>query len=221
MSNEVDLLAFEKQLYEQGFTCIAGVDEVGRGPLAGPVVAAAVILPSDVITLRAQLVGVNDSKKLTAKKRALYYEQILETAVAIGIGEASVTEIDEINILQATKLAMKRAIADLNIQAEYLLIDHLTLDLDIPQAGIVKGDAKSLSIASASIVAKVMRDKLMQELGEKYPTYGFEKNAGYGTKVHREALAMHGYIEDVHRKSFEPIKTMVTNEEQVRQGKLF
>jgi len=218
MSNEVDLLAFEKNLYEQGMTRVAGVDEVGRGPLAGPVVAAAVILPSDLLILNSRLEGVNDSKKLPAKKRALYYERILETAVAVGIGEASVAEIDEINILQATKLAMKRAIESLGVIPEYLLIDHLTLDVAVPQQGIIKGDALSLSIAAASIVAKEVRDEMMRELGALYPDYGFERNAGYGTKVHREALARYGYIEGVHRKSFEPIKSMVVDG---KQGRLF
>jgi len=210
--DDIDLLTYEKELHKQGIKFIAGVDEVGRGPLAGPVVAAAVILPQGV-----QLEGVNDSKKLNAKKRALYYEQILEVAIAIGVGEASVAEIDDINILQATKLAMKRAIANLDVSPEYLLIDHLTLDTDIPQQGIVKGDAKSLSIAAASIVAKEVRDKLMQELGMRHPAYGFERNAGYGTLIHREALVEQGYIEGIHRLSFEPIKSMVAN----RQGKLF
>lgn len=207
MSNEIDLLEFEKDLYKKDIRLIAGVDEVGRGPLAGPVVAAAVILPK-----MAKLAGVNDSKKLNAKKRAVLYERILETAVAIGIGSASVAEIDDVNILQATKLAMRRAIDDLDVVPEYLLIDYLTLDEDVPQSGIVKGDARSLSIAAASIVAKEVRDKLMRELGSEYPSYGFEKNAGYGTKVHREALKVYGYIEGVHRKSFEPIKSMITIE---------
>lgn len=213
MSDNLDLLAYEKALYKDGVKLIAGVDEVGRGPLAGPVVAAAVILPKG-----AQLPGVNDSKKLTAKKRALFYEQILAVASAVGVGMASVAEIDDVNILQATKLAMKRAIGALELTPEHLLIDHLTLDLEVPQQGIVKGDAKSLSIAAASIVAKETRDRMMQALGILYPAYGFEKNAGYGTKVHRAALAEHGYIEDVHRKSFEPVKSMVANG---KQGRLF
>ena len=211
--NDIDLLAFEKELYEQGIKLIAGVDEVGRGPLAGPVVAAAVILPKN-----AGLVGVNDSKKLSSQKRALYYKQILEIATSVGVGEASVAEIDEINILQATKLAMKRAIDHLDVVPEYLLIDHLTLELAIPQTGIVGGDAKSLSIAAASIVAKEVRDRTMKELAEIYPAYGFERNVGYGTKGHREALEAYGYIEGVHRKSFEPIKSMVAHS---RQGSLF
>jgi len=213
MNSDVDLLAFEKELYKQNIKQIAGVDEVGRGPLAGPVVAAAVIFPKN-----ANLAGVNDSKKLTAKKRALYYHQILETATSVGIGEASVEEIDKLNILQATKLAMRRAISNLNIVPEYLLIDYLTLDIDIPQTGIVKGDAKSLSIAAASIVAKEVRDGMMKELSGLYPAYGFDKNVGYATKLHREALQEVGYIDGVHRKSFEPIKSMVAHN---KQGSLF
>ena len=214
---ETDLLEYEKKLYEQGITLIAGVDEVGRGPLAGPVVAAAVILPNDEKLLKV-LSGVNDSKKLTAKKRAAFYSLIMMTAFSVGVGSASVAEIDEINILQATKLAMKRAIDKLSVTPKYLLIDHLTLDLEIPQQGITKGDSKSLSIAAASIVAKEIRDNLMKELGDKYHGYGFKKNAGYGTKVHREALNSLGYIEGVHRKSFEPVRSML---ETQKQGSLF
>jgi len=212
MSNK-DLLDYERAAYDQGFAAIAGVDEVGRGPLAGPVVAAAVILPKNV-----QLEGVTDSKKLSAKKRAYYYDLILEQAVSVGVGEASVAEIDAINILQATKLAMKRAIKNLDIAPDYLLVDHLTLDLPLPQEGIVKGDANSLSIAAASIVAKQIRDHLMKELHQLHPAYGFEKNAGYGTTVHRQALLEYGYVEGIHRKTFQPIKGMVA---AGKQGKLF
>jgi len=202
-----DLLDYERDLWEQGYAFLAGVDEVGRGPLAGPVVAAAVILPRDV-----QLEGVTDSKKLSAKKRATYYALIMEQALAVGIGEASVAEIDEINILQATKLAMKRAIENLAVKPDYLLIDHLTLDVDLPQQGITKGDANSLSIAAASIVAKQMRDQMMQDLHQRYPAYAFDKNAGYGTKAHRAALLEHGYMKGIHRQTFEPIKSMVAKE---------
>lgn len=203
-----DLLVFERELHEQGIELIAGVDEVGRGPLAGPVVAAAVILPRDEKLLKA-LSGVNDSKKISAKKRAAYYQLIMTTAVTVGVGIASVSEIDELNILNATKLAMKRAISELTVDPKYLLIDFLTLDTKTPQLGIVKGDSKSLSIAAASIVAKEVRDQLMARLGEDYPVYDFAKNAGYGTRKHKEALAECGYIEGIHRKSFEPIKSMV------------
>ena len=211
MSETIDLLAYEKALYEKGIQFIAGVDEVGRGPLAGPVVAAAVILP-----LNTQLEGVNDSKKLSAKKRALYHRHILDIATAVGIGEASVSEIDALNILQATKLAMKRAIAALDVEPEYLLIDHLTLDIALPQMGITKGDSKSLSIAAASIVAKEVRDQMMRELAQVYPAYGFEQNAGYGTKAHLAALEAHGYIEGVHRQSFEPVKRVVAHRKERR-----
>ena len=206
-----DLLTFERELYEQGIELIAGVDEVGRGPLAGPVVAAAVILPRDEKLLKA-LSGVNDSKKISAKKRAAYYQLIMTTAVTVGVGMASVSEIDELNILNATKLAMKRAISELTVEPIYLLIDFLTLDTKTPQLGIVKGDSKSLSIAAASIVAKEVRDQLMAKLGTDYPAYYFEKNAGYGTPKHKEAIAEFGYIEGIHRKSFEPIKSMVASE---------
>ena len=216
MNSQDDLLQYERDLYEQGIELIAGVDEVGRGPLAGPVVAAAVILPRDVKLIRA-LNGVNDSKKLTPKKRAAYYQLILTTAMSVGVGLATVAEIDELNILNATKLAMQRAISELNMEPKYLLIDYLTLDTKTPQLGIVKGDAKSLSIAAASIVAKEVRDQLMTKLGEDYPAYGFEKNAGYGTKQHKTALDEFGYIEGIHRKSFEPVKSMVAEQ---RQGSL-
>ena len=212
------LIKFEKKLYKQNIELIAGIDEVGRGSLGGPVVAAAVILPKHTLFEHAKLEGVNDSKKLSAKKRALYYKQVLEIAVSIGLGVASVAEIDSVNILQATKLAMKRAIDDLDVVPEYLLIDHLMLDLELPQRGIVKGDEKSLSIAAASIVAKEVRDKMMQEMGKKYPAYGFESNVGYATLAHREALIEYGYIEGVHRKSFEPIKSMIVDN---KQGILF
>ncbi|MCL1991056.1 MAG: ribonuclease HII [Defluviitaleaceae bacterium] len=204
MNHDACLLTYEKALYHQGVNVIAGVDEVGRGPLAGPVVAAAVVLPQHVT-----LDGVTDSKKLSAKKRALYAKQIMEVATSVSMGVATVGEIDDINILQATKLAMKRAIDGLEVVPEHLLIDYLTLEVDIPQTGIVKGDAKSLSIAAASIVAKVARDQMMVELSKQYPVYGFEKNAGYGTNMHRSALNRHGYIEGVHRTSFEPIKSMI------------
>ena len=205
-----DLLVYEKQLYDQGFRLVAGVDEVGRGPLAGPVMAAAVILPKDV----SQLEGVTDSKTLSAKKRALYYDRILEVALAVSVAEASVAEIDAVNILQATKLAMMRAIKNLDVKPDHLLIDHLTLEVNLPQLGIVKGDASSLSIAAASIVAKQTRDQRMQELHQHYPAYGFDKNAGYGTVAHRAALQDHGYIEGVHRQSFQPIKGMIAAKKQ-------
>lgn len=200
-----EMSQLEKALYDKGITFVAGVDEVGRGPLAGPVVAAAVVLPKDFAVL-----GINDSKKVTEKKREELFPIIKEKAVAYGIGIADEKIIDEINILEATKLAMKIAIEELNKSLEekfqhgieHILIDALTLeDIDIPQTGIVKGDAKSVSIASASILAKVTRDHMMIEYGEKYPGYAFESNKGYGTKAHYEGLENKGVC-PIHRMSF-------------------
>lgn len=200
-----EMSQLEKELYGNGVTFVAGVDEVGRGPLAGPVVAAAVVLPKDFDVL-----GINDSKKVTEKKREELFPIIKEKAVAYGIGIADEKIIDEINILEATKLAMKIAIEELNKSLEekfqrgieHILIDALTLDdIDIPQTGIVKGDAKSVSIASASILAKVTRDHIMIEYGEKYPGYAFESNKGYGTKAHYEGLENKGVC-PIHRMSF-------------------
>ncbi|MEF2920745.1 MAG: ribonuclease HII [Acutalibacteraceae bacterium] len=188
---------YENQLTEKGFNHICGVDEAGRGPLAGPVCAAAVILqPNDIIE------GVNDSKKLTEKKRELLFEVIKERAVSWSIAFAIVEEIEELNILNATMLAMKRAVEGLNIPADYAIIDgNKTPNLDIPCESIVKGDANSMSIAAASILAKVSRDRLLLDYAQQYPQYGFEKHKGYGTKLHREALKEYGAC-PVHRMSF-------------------
>lgn len=188
---------YENQLTEKGFNHICGVDEAGRGPLAGPVCAAAVILqPNDIIE------GVNDSKKLTEKKRELLFEVIKERAVSWSIAFATVEEIEELNILNATMLAMKRAVEGLNIPADYAIIDgNKTPNLDIPCESIVKGDANSMSIAAASILAKVSRDRLLLDYAQQYPQYGFEKHKGYGTKLHREALKEYGAC-PVHRMSF-------------------
>ncbi|RJS62169.1 ribonuclease HII [Bacillus sp. PK3_68] len=192
-------LTFEKQLIEKGVTYIAGIDEVGRGPLAGPVVAAAVVLPEDL-----ELVGINDSKKISRMKRDYFYEELIEKAdVGIGIVEAS--EIDEINIYEATKKAMKVAVAGLSRVPEHLLIDAMTLSLPIPQTSIIKGDATSVSIAAASIVAKVTRDRLMCDYALVYPQYGFERNMGYGTAEHLKGLNSSGPCE-IHRRSFSPVK---------------
>ena len=188
---------FENRLYLSGCTTIAGVDEVGRGPLAGPVVAAAVILPRDYILLEA-----NDSKKLTEKKRKelLYYIQ--KDALAIGIGVVNQETIDEINILNAAKLAMKKAVKGLPTKPEHVLVDAINIDnLGINQTGIIKGDEKCLSIAAASIVAKVKRDHFMIEQHEIYPQYDFINNKGYGTEKHYEGLRKHGLC-PLHRKSF-------------------
>lgn len=192
-----EMKEIENQLYAQGIKYIAGVDEVGRGPLAGPVVAAAVILPIDF-----NIPGIDDSKKISEKKREELFNIIKEKAVAYGIGIVDNVKIDEINILEATKYAMKQAIEALEPKAEYILIDALTLkDVDIPQQGIIKGDSLSLSIAAASIIAKVTRDRMMIEFHEKLPQYSFHKNKGYGTKAHYEGILSHG-ISYLHRKSF-------------------
>ena len=193
----VEMKKYEDALHAQGVQYVAGVDEVGRGPLAGPVVTAAVILPADFDVL-----GVDDSKKLSEKKREELFEIIKEKAICYAIGMADEKRIDEINILEATKEAMGKAIRSLEIQPEHILIDALTLkDVDIPQTGIVKGDATSVSIAAASILAKVTRDRMMVEYEETYPGYGFAKNKGYGTIAHYEGLDQYG-ITPIHRRSF-------------------
>ena len=186
----------EQELHRQGYVNVAGVDEVGRGPLAGPVVAAAVILPHDFDVL-----GIDDSKKLSEKRREELYEVITEKAVAWGIGMADHETIDEINSLQAAKLAMKRALAELE-DVDYITFDAMKIeDIDIPQESVIKGDSKILAIAAASIVAKVTRDRMMTEYAKQYPGYGFEKNKGYGTKAHYEGISEHG-ICPIHRRSF-------------------
>ena len=197
------MLEFENELYNKGIKYIAGIDEVGRGPLVGPVVTAAVILPKDFYDER-----INDSKKLTEKKRELLYDVIMENALSVGVGMSSAEVIDEINILEATKKAMLEAIDNLSIKPEHLLIDAVKLDTTIPQTSIIKGDAKSLSIASASIIAKVTRDRMLVELDKLHPEYDFKHNKGYGTKKHIEALYKYGALSE-HRKSFEPVKSII------------
>ena len=187
----------EAELHNKGYKYIAGVDEVGRGPLAGTVVAAAVILPEDF-----DVPGVDDSKKLSEKRREELFDIITERAVAYGIGMADHSIIDEINILQATKLAMKEAISSLQQQPDYILFDAMRIDdLEIPQESVIKGDAKVLAVAAASIVAKVTRDRMMAEYSAEYPGYAFEKNKGYGTKAHYEGLREHGMC-PIHRRTF-------------------
>ena len=193
------MLDYEKDLYGKGINFIAGIDEVGRGPLVGPVVAAAVILPEGFYNK-----DINDSKKLSEKKRNELYEVIKNNAISIGIGIVSNKRIDEINIYEATKEAMLLAVNDLSVIPEYLLIDAMKLDLSIPSISIIKGDAKSESIAAASIIAKVTRDNMMYELDKKYPMYGFASNKGYGTKKHIESIKKYGIISE-HRKSFKPV----------------
>ena len=198
-----NMLSYEKELYKQGMTLIAGVDEVGRGPLAGPVVATAVILPKD-----CKIRGLNDSKKIPKKKHLEIYQAVQDQALAIGIGIMDNHIIDQVNIYEATKLAMKEAISQLSPQPEHLLIDAMQLDLPISQTAIIKGDANSLSIAAASIVAKVTRDSLMKDYDDQYPGYDFTANAGYGTAKHLEGLEKLG-VTPIHRTSFEPIKSLV------------
>lgn len=193
----MDWLLYENLIYDNGFGNVCGVDEAGRGPLAGPVCAAAVILPQGLI-----IDGANDSKKLSEKKREKLYDVIIEKATAYCVAWASVEEIEEINILNAAMLAMKRAIEGLQIPAEYAIIDgNKTPDISIPCQSIVGGDAKSMSIACASILAKVSRDRLLVKLAEQYPEYGFEKHKGYGTKLHTEAIRKYGPC-PIHRMSF-------------------
>ena len=199
------MLRYEKELYVQGINLIAGVDEVGRGPLAGPVVAAAVILPQN-----CKIKGLNDSKKIPKKKHEEIFQAVKDNALAIGIGIVDNHVIDQVNIYEATKLAMKEAISQLEPQPEHLLIDAMTLDLPISQTSIIKGDANSLSIAAASIVAKVTRDKIMANYDEEFPGYDFAQNAGYGTAKHLEGIEKHG-VTPIHRTSFEPIKTLVAS----------
>ena len=194
---------FENELYESGIKYIAGIDEVGRGPLVGPVVTAAVILPKDFYDER-----INDSKKLTEKKRELLYDVIMENAVSVGIGISSEDVIDDINIHEATKKAMIEAVNNLSVKPEHLLIDAVKLNVDIPQTSIIKGDAKSESIAAASIIAKVTRDRMMIELDKEHPEYDFKHNKGYGTKKHIDAIEKYGILKE-HRKTFAPCNKYV------------
>ena len=195
--SEITMWEIEDFHFENGIKLICGVDEAGRGPLAGPVCAAAVILPP-----HAHIPGLNDSKKLTDKKRRELYPVIMEQAVAYGIGFASHEEIDEINILQATYLAMERAIAKLSVRPELALIDgNRAKDFGVPVKTVIKGDSLSASIAAASILAKVTRDDLMLEAAKEYPQYAFDVHKGYGTKAHYEALAAYG-PSPIHRMSF-------------------
>lgn len=195
-----DLYKYEKELYKTGIEYIAGVDEVGRGPLVGPVVTACVILPKDF-----RLEGLTDSKKLSEKKREVFYDYIMEHAISVSIGMMSEKIIDEVNIYQATKLAMYEAIDHSKVKPDHILIDAMKLEkLEIPSTSIIKGDAKSISIAAASVIAKVTRDRMMIELDKKYPAYGFAKHKGYPTKAHIEAIEKNGIIKE-HRKTFKPV----------------
>ena len=200
-----DLHKYERELNIIGINYIAGIDEVGRGPLVGPVVCACVVLPVDF-----ELVGLTDSKKLTPKKRDLFYDIIKEYALGIGIGVIDETRIDEINIYQATKEAMILAFNNVDCKIEHVLIDAMPLDIPVPSTSIIKGDSKSITIAAASVIAKVTRDRMMVELDERYPMYGFKRHKGYPTKEHIEALNKYGII-DEHRKSYGPVRDVINN----------
>lgn len=201
----MDLYAYERELYQQGKRYIGGVDEVGRGPLVGPVVTACVVLPQDFV-----LEGLTDSKKLSEKKRDLFYDYIIEHCIAYGIGIVEASEIDEINIYEASRKAMIEAIKKVQeqIPLEHVLVDAVPLSIDIETTSIIKGDAKSISIAAASVVAKVTRDRMMYELDKLHPEYGFRNHKGYPTKQHIEAIHKYG-IFDGYRLSYGPVKEIM------------
>ena len=190
---------YENELYEKGINLVGGIDEVGRGPLIGPVVTACVILPKDYI-----LEGLTDSKKLSVKKREKFYDILMKDAISIGIGIVAEKEIDKLNIYQATKKAMAEAVNNMKIKPEHILVDAMPLELDIPTTSIIKGDSKSITIAAASVIAKVTRDKMLDELDKIYPMYDLKHNKGYPTKKHLEAISKYG-ITKYHRLSYGPV----------------
>ena len=202
---EFDNYKYEKELRNNGIKYIAGVDEVGRGPLVGPVVAACVVLPEEF-----NLDGLTDSKKLSEKKRDFYFEEVKRQALGYGIGIIDEKKIDEVNIYEATKLAMKEAIEECKkmCKIEHVLIDAMPLELDIPTTSIIKGDLKSITISAASVIAKVTRDRMLDELHEKFPMYDFKKNKGYPTKKHLEAIEEFGILPE-HRRSYGPVKNYI------------
>ena len=200
---QIDLLEYEKDLYKKGYKLIAGCDEAGRGPLCGPVVAAAVILPKNY-----SLEGLNDSKKLSEKKREQLYPIIMNDAIAVGISVIDNKKIDEINILEASRLAMMEAIKNLEIEPDFILTDAMALQ-NKKHLAIIKGDAKSLSIAAASVVAKVTRDHIMYEIDSKYPEYEIKKHKGYPTKRHLELLEKYGVKEGIYRLTYKPVKNIL------------
>ncbi len=204
---QIDNYMYERELREKGITFIAGVDEVGRGPLVGPVVAACVVLPENF-----NLDGLTDSKKLSEKKRDFYFDEIKRVALGVGVGIIDEKKIDEVNIYAATKLAMKEAIDDClrNCKIEHILIDAMPLELEIPTTSIIKGDLKSITISAASVIAKVTRDRMLDELDEKFPMYDFKKNKGYPTKKHLEAIEEFGILPE-HRRSYGPVKNYLEN----------
>ena len=210
-----NLLKYEKELYKNHITLIAGVDEAGRGPLVGPVVAAAVILPKNYV-----LEGLNDSKQLSEKKREYFYQVLQEEAVSIGVGIVSAKEIDEINILEASRKAMYIALDNLSVKPEYILSDAMSLnDIDIPSRPIIHGDALSLSIAAASVIAKVTRDHIMYELDQVHPEYNFKKNKGYPTKEHLELMKKYG-IFDEYRMSYKPVRLVMEGLDEKKNQKV-
>ena len=208
---QIDNYMYERELREKGITLIAGVDEVGRGPLVGPVVAACVVLPEDF-----NLDGLTDSKKLSEKKRDFYFDEIKKIALGVGVGIIDEKKIDEVNIYEATKLAMKEAINDClkNCKIEHILIDAMPLELDIPTTSIIKGDLKSITISAASVLAKVTRDRMLDELHEKFPMYDFKKNKGYPTKKHLEAIEEYGILPE-HRRSYGPVKNYIETHKEM------
>lgn len=198
--DKIDNREYEKELIKKGIKFIAGVDEVGRGPLVGPVVTACVVLPSNF-----ELEGLTDSKKINAKKRDEYFDIIMDKALGVGIGIKDEDVIDEVNIYEATKLAMYESIEKCSCKIEHVLIDAMKLEnLKIPSTSIIKGDLKSISISAASVIAKVTRDRMLDELDKKYPMYDFKNNKGYPTKRHVEAIKEYGIIKE-HRKTFKPV----------------
>lgn len=210
-----NLLKYEKELYKNNISLIAGVDEAGRGPLCGPVVAAAVILPKNY-----KLDGLNDSKQLSEKKREEFFEILNKEALSIGVGIVSAQEIDELNILEASRKAMYIALDNLDITPEYILSDAMSLnDIDIPSRPIIHGDALSLSIAAASVIAKVTRDHIMYEMDKKYPMYNLKKHKGYPTKEHVELIRKYGIMEE-YRLSYKPVKNVLeeTNEKENKES---
>lgn len=204
-NNMIDLYKYEKELWDKGYVYIAGCDEAGRGPLFGPVVCASVILPKDFV-----LDGLNDSKKLTEKKRESYYPIIMENALAVGVSIVTPQEIDEINIYEASRQGMLRAIDNMKIKPNYIITDAMPIEdfTNIPSMPIIKGDAKSISIAAASVIAKVTRDRILYEEDKKHPEYGFKKHKGYPTKKHIELLNKYGII-DGYRLTYGPVKELI------------